>query len=323
MFYLFQKVKFLQILLLVGLLAAVSFFSLLGEASYFCSDGLPYFSGLVRFFTAHPVFAHLSAICVALLEAFLIFRYFNKNAFSDETTFMPACWFLALLFLLDSHQILSSVGLTNLVILLIININGDYQGNQSKNSVFISAILLGLLSLCDLSAVPLFVYYIFILAINRIEKMKDILVAFVGVLLPYVYVFAHRFFTESLDTYWQSFAQIRFHFPLFDIKQYGIPALVAFGLFLLFIPYIIMKLKVHYDNKLMILRKRMLSLNLLFIFMLGVMACSNVPFPHAVGYLAVPLACYFAAYIPHKRISWAHEITLTLLLAALVVMVVL
>ena len=323
MFYLFQKIKFLQFFLLAGLLCAVAFFSLTADVVRTANDAFPYFADFSQFLVSHPNLALFCTIGLALLEVFLIFRYFNKNAFSEENTFMPACWLLALMLLFGTNQFLSTVGLTNLVILLIININRDSQGSDSKNPVFISGILLGLLSLFDWSAAFLFIYYILVLAIDRIFKVKDILVAIVGVLLPYTYLFAYQFFTENITSYWHTISQIQFHFPLFEFKQYSVPALIGFGFFILFLLYIIIKLKVHYDNKLMILRKRMLLLNLLSIFLVGVMVCSNVPFPQSVGYLVVPLACYFAAYIPQKRIVWAHEITLTLLFAALVVMVVL
>ena len=106
------------------------------------------------------------------------------------------------------------------------------------------------------------------LIINRFSKYKDIVVYLLGILTIYLYVFCFYFFTDRLPELGSLLAEVRFSNTFASTAVYSwkeIVLLSATGLSLL---YAIFILKLQYDNKQVLLRKRLMTIHLITISMI-------------------------------------------------------
>ena len=125
---------------------------------------------------------------------------------------------------------------------------------------------------------------------------------------------------DDVAVYAASFQQFHLKFPLLKILSFSLWKIAALAVFILLIPFVLVRLKMLFDNKLVIIRQRYITLNFLFLTLVVMMFLSNIPFPYTMGYLFVPLSFYFTAIISDKRISFIKEVVLFVLVAAVVVL---
>ena len=176
--------------------------------------------------------------------------------------------------------------------------------------------LVGIASLYDLTLLLLAVAVILILVTNRLNTLTDIFVALIGILVPYIYVAAYHFFVGNLTNYLASFSSISLQFPLLAARPSIVSVVCIVVCFVLLI-FILVKLKVRFDYKLIVIRKRFGNIHLLFIVSAAILFLTNLPFPQSLGYLFVPIALYLAAYAPSRRFSITKEVVLTLFITAI------
>ena len=156
--------------------------------------------------------------------------------------------------------------------------------------------------------------------ISQIDKLRSLLAMLCGVLTPYLYLLAHHYFAGSLTQYLQSFSHIHFLFPLFNQHPLSLYTLIAMGVGLLLLIYVMARLRVLYQNKLIVIRRRYLYLCILFCFNIAMLLLSNTPFPYSLSYLLIPVTVYMIAFIPVRNFAISTEILLTILTASFVVM---
>lgn len=323
MFYLLRKSFILQLLAALAALAVGGYFIFSNDLSIsYIDTTLPSAQLLSAYLLSHPAGAKAILFITMLLQGGLFYRYFRNSGFLDEENLLPIFFFFAFLMGMGIFMPVSTAWIMNLTILIVLNINGDIQGKSAKTATLLSGIIIGVASLYDPAAILLLVCYLLLLLINRLEKMKEMLVAICGVLITYIYVFAYHFFKGNLTDYAHSFSAIHFNFPLFTQTHFSLYAIAAAALLLLSLIYIVVRLKVYYDNKLIVMRKRFLALCLLAIFQLVMVIFSNMPFPYSLGYLIIPLSCFFISFIPSRNFAISTELLLCIYTASLVVLAI-
>lgn len=321
MFYLLKKNYLLQIFALVAVLVLCGvqiFFNSL-ETTYLDSC-LPCAAALASAAVSHPLLLKISLFLSLLLQMWLLFRYVSVSGFLEEESILPSSLLFALLLAMGIFQPLSSASITNLAILLVLNLNGDFQGKSAPTTTLISGIIIGLNSLFDIAAALLLLFYVIMLFVNRLEKIKSVLTAICGVILVYIYLFSAHFFRGTLIELWNSFSHLHCSFPIFTQTYFSVYAFIAIALFALFSFYVMVRLKVQYDSKLILLRQRFLFLCVLFVFGILMLLTSNLPFPFSLTYLLIPATCYIVAFIPSRGFSIPAELLLCILSASLIVM---
>ncbi|MCQ2279334.1 MAG: hypothetical protein MJZ49_00850 [Bacteroidales bacterium] len=324
MFYLLRKSFILQLLAALATLAIGGYFIFSNDLSIsYIDTTLPAAQSLSVYLMEHPAGAKAILFIAMLLQGGLFFRYFRNSGFLDEENLLPIFFFLAFLMGMGIFVPVSTAWIMNLSVLILLNINGDIQGKSAKTATLLSGLFIGIASLYDIAAFLLLVCYLLLLLINRLEKMKEMLVAICGLLITYIYVFSYYFFKGNLTDYLHSFRAIHFNFPIFTQTHFSLYAASAAVILILSLVYIIGRLTVYYDNTLIVMRKIFLSLCLLAIFQLIMMVCSNIPFPYSLGYLIIPLTCFFISFIPSRNFSISTELLLCLYTASLVVLAIL
>lgn len=275
---------------------------------------------LTQWMVSHPMGAHFLALMLLLLQAGLLFNYVRASGFLDEENVLSILFFCALSLGMGILTPLSPAWFTNTATLAVLNLSNRTSSARGKTYLLLSGIVLGLSTLFDPAATLLLLFFILNILINQIDKLRDLLATLCGVLLPYLYLLAHHYFAGSLAQYLHSFSEIKLTFPLFTQPQLSLYTLIAMGVGLLLMVYVIARVKVLYQNKLIVIRRRYLYLCILFGFNIIMMLTTNVPYPYSLSYLLIPITVFIIAFIPVRNFSISTEILLLLLTASLVTM---
>lgn len=322
MFYLLKKNYLLQVIALVAVVATGCFFifahpiEVVGFEIWLQRLDAAMLSAI----QTHPTGIKSSLFLILLVQMWLLYRYIRVSGFMDEETVAPLAIALALPLGAGIFTPFSPVWITNLVILIVLNLNLNAQGKSSPTATLLSGVAIGIGSFFDYAAAVVLLYYIIFLLVNRLERIKSVLVALCGVALTYIYLFAYQVFAWSGYKFPELYVFPPLSFPMFTATHLSIYALIAGILFIILSLYIIIRLKVQYDNKLIALRQRYLFLCLLFVFALAIILAGNFAFPYSLGYLIIPVACFIVAITPSHGFSIPLEIMLVLYVAAFIVM---
>ena len=321
MFYLLRKAHLLQLSIgVISLLACVVMIFLKPLDVSLFSNPLPCTCALSQWLLGHPVGTQFFALTLLLLQAALLLSYVRMSGFLDEENVLSILFFCAFSLGMGILLPFSPAWLTNTAILAVLNLINHTSTANSKTALLVAGIVLGTATLFDLTAVLLLVFFILYILINQIDKLRDLLASLCGILIPYLYLIAHHFFTDSLPAYLHSFSQIHLHFPLFSQTHYTLYTFIAMGVALLLTIYVMIRLKVLYNNKLIVIRRRFLFLCVLFCFNIAMLLTTNLPFPCSLTYLLIPVTVFTIAFIPVRNFAISSEILLAILSASFVVM---
>ena len=320
MFYLLRKAHLLQLFAGLIVLLLCGFFIFHKQFNVnILNNTIPCTVALSQWMLLHPLAAQFSALLLLLLQSALLFNFVRKSGFLDEENILSILFFCG--FSLGMGILLppSPAHFTNTAILAVLNLC-NINAERSKSTLLFAGIILGTASLFDLTAILCIVYFLLHVLINQVDKLRDFLASLCGLLLPYLYLFAHHYFANSLPQYLHSFSQIQFHFPLFTQTHYTPYTFIAMAVGLLLTIYVMARLKVLYNNKLIIIRSRFLFLCMLFFFNIAMILTTNVPFPYSLAYLLIPVTVFTIAFIPAHNFAISSEILLAVLTASFVVM---
>lgn len=317
MFYLLQKDLRFQIFVLV-VLSGLFCYQLFALPVAFCSPDsfLPYTQTLRQWVLANPLAARIVTLLLFALQQFQLFSYFKRSKFDDQTSLLP-CAALALFTVAGGPAVICSpVLIANTVLTSLLLLIDDSSHSHQKSKVLLAGILIGIATFFDLSLFLLTAAFLLFLITNRFNSISDIFVHIIGILIPYIYSIAHSFFVESLPQDFATFIQAGLTFPLLTETHPSIVAIISAAVVVLLLIYIFVRLKIHFDYKLIVVRRRFINIHILFVVLVGVVLLTNLPFPASAAYLSVPLSIYLASYAPSRRLTITKEVVFTLFLTA-------
>ena len=321
MFYLLQKDLRFQIFIL-AVLAGLFCYQLFVLPVAFCSPDtfLPYTQSLGKWVSVHPLPARIGILLLFVLQQVMLFLYFKRSKFGEQTSLLP-CAALSLFAVAGGPSaVCSPVLIANTILAGLLLLISDSERGHQKSRVLFSGILMGVATFFDPSLFLLPVGFLFILLTNRFNSVSDIFVTLIGILIPYIYSTAHSFFAGSLPQHFDALSQARLTFPLLTEAQLSVVAAVSGAVAGVLLIYILVRLKIRFDYKLIVVRKRFINIHILFLVLVGVMLLTNLPFPVSTSYLAIPLSIYLASSAPSRRLTITKEVVLTLLLTATILL---
>ena len=321
MFYFLQKHKVLQIIIVIILMIFMCIHLFSASINYnFFEPNLPFSKAIADGMAMHTGLYRGMILLAILLECFLLYNYFKKGAFTDNSTFFPIIWFLVFNTFSCFLFPLSPIFLINLAILFLLNIHTSTSDARLKIQILISGALISLACFYDITAIFLLIYIIISLAINRLEKARDVMVLLIGFLLPILYAGTVYFFQGKFADFTAIWHNVHFHPAIFAMQKISTVMIICLIVFAVMIPYIIIQLKLLFDNKLIVIRKRYISLVVLLFTLLVMILFSQVPLPYSLAYCAVPITYFLTALIPEKKFSVTKEVAIALFAATLIVM---
>jgi len=261
----------------------------------------------------------LKGIIIAILitQTALLQYFFIKKEFVSKNSLLPACFYLSILLLTKSLHILSPFFFTTFFFLLIIAFDYTASSVKIKNNVFWVGIIIAIATCFDHAAILLLIVAIATLFINQFSKMKEIGILFSGFLLVYFYFFSFHFFTDNLDEWLYSFQKIK-ELGVFQTAE-PIDNVKIIALLVLTILYFffIIKFKLLSESKVIVQRKKIITLNTWSLLIIIAVFVSNSSYPYALGYLFFPISVYLSLLAQEKNPFYIQDLISIFTLVAL------
>ena len=303
MFHLLNKNLNIQLFLLV-ILTGWSAWLIFSQMSLQPQEGnMLMYQQLTTWGANHSTFARFLIFAMVLIMTIGVIRQFNNNHFYESRTYMPGVF---LLLLLNCGKFLHSFTpslLTGFFIALILLM---YSSNESsaklKNRIFTFGLTIALSTLMDISAFGIILFLILTISINNVTSIKDNLILFSGLLVPYIYAFAISYIVGTIPAFVQSWRDLVLFEPVKQLPHLRIIDYATSAFFILTIILFIVRDKRFLDNKLIIIRQAFINNHLLLFSMLVFLWLGNVTYPFTLTYLILPVSIYMAiAVIPKQR----------------------
>lgn len=312
MFKFIYKRPIIQLVILV-LLFAYSTYRLISHAEFLLPDGMSNcYKACYNFLSAKPVLTFIVLFAILLLYLFILLRYFNQSSFVETYSYMPAIWSLALMNCMHFFDVITPLYFIILIIALLLLLYLKYEDYNIKHHVFFSGVLVGIASLIDMTAALLIIFVIASLVVNRFSKAKDIVISILGILTTYIYYVSYYFLTDQVELLRWNFATTDFFVFYQVFSPFSIKLLIFTILFFFLTFYSTSKLKLFFDNKLIVLRKRLIAVNIIFATCFIIFICSPLMFKYSLCYFIVPFALYFSLLNLTKGNQWFNDILIIL-----------
>lgn len=269
-----------------------------------------------------PIQGSYVAMCLIiafglLLQLVLVDVYFFRGGFGDSHHLMVVLWFLLIICCGGFVAQLSPVWMSNIILAIIISLNFDYDRGNLKNKDFLSGMLTAVASLFYPPMLFVAFFVVSSLIINRFSKYKDIIVYFLGILTIYLYVFCFYFFTDRLSELGEMLMEVRFYNTFAATTVYSWKEIVLLSATFLSLLYCFFILKIQYDNKPVLLRKRLVTIHLITFSMLMMMIFSPFDIHQSVGFLLIPFTLYYAMLSQMKEHPFVNDLMMLIFVVAL------
>ena len=314
MFYFLNKHSGLQLALSLGLLIW-AWLTIFTQMTFAPVKGPSFlYQAIAPIFLAYPLLMKVTASLMLLLVVFFLQRFFTQCKFSENQTYMPI---LLLLLLLNAGHFLTrftpaffTLFFFSLVNVLMIRVEYDKLIN---NRIYSVGMLVALATLLDVQAVWMVLFLVIALFSNRVTKSKEIIILFLGMVLVYIYLFMFFFMSDRLPEMVEAFR----HFHFFEIIrnftalrpiQYG---LGGYLVLLLILNSVVVK--VFFDNKLIVLRKRLVTTLFHILSCILMLLFSGLAFHDSLLYLMGPLGLLLSMLCLVKRRKFVHDVELMVL----------
>lgn len=243
--------------------------------------------------------SHYVAMCLVLAAGFLIQLllsdvYYFRGGFGDTHHLMVIFWLLLLSCCGGFIHEMSPVWLSNIVLVMIISLNFDYDRGNLKNKDLFSGILTGIGFLFYPPILFIAFFVISSLVINRFSKYKDIIVYILGILLVFLYTFCYYLFTDRLPELYKMLTELKFYVSFLVTGVFSWKEIVLVSAAAVSLLYAVVILKIQYGNKQVLLRKRLMTIHLITITTLLMMVFSPYDIHRSMGFVIIPMTLYYA-----------------------------
>lgn len=303
MFHLLNKNLNIQLFFLV-ILTGWSGWLIFSQMSMLPQEGsMLMFQYLASWWTNHNTLVRIFVFAMVLTMTFGVIKHFDNNHFCESRTYMPGIFFLLLLncgkFL---HTFTPSLLTCFFIALILLMDTPNDSSANLKNRIFTFGLTIALATLLDISAFGIILFLILMISINNVTSIKDNLILFSGLLIPYIYAFAISYIAGTLPVFVQSWRDLTIFEPAKQFSHLRIIDYATLAFFILTIILLIIRDKRFLDNKLIIIRQAFTNNHLLVFSMLVFLWLGNVTLPLALTYLILPVSIYMAiAAIPKQR----------------------
>ena len=180
-------------------------------------DGMPVYQwiySLVNPFAALVI--KLLCIAIVSFEAIYIHFIVVKHEVLYKDSYLPSLMFAVVASCLPEFQQFSPVLLVNLVMLFVMNKSFSLFKEPSPIAlIFDCAFLLAILSLIYLPADLFFILFLIALLVFRPFHWREWIVAFIGFVLPYLFISVYLFWMDGLKQFYLSLFANHFNKRMF------------------------------------------------------------------------------------------------------------
>lgn len=273
------------------------------------------------FLTAHPIYFRIAFGLIVTVQILLFQHFISRHNFLDDGSLMPAIWFLFLSLITIEFPTMSQAFLTNMfmLVLLLLNVNSLNSSNiDNANKMFWSGFTVAMAMLIEPSAILMCILIIVSLILGKTNVIKRLCLASVGLLLPFIYIASVCYITGKTYIITDFLPRMNF-FSMLDIDINSTLFIIFCITLLLSLLYIIPAMKIHYDNKIVLLRKKYVIINTMLLISVLIALIGGHSFREALPYLILPIATYFSMMSQLKRNRIITDIVITAFCAIIII----
>jgi hypothetical protein len=256
-------------------------------------------------------------IAILFIQIALLQLFFIKRELTSKTTLLPACFYISMLLLTKSLITLSPFFFTILFFLIIISSDYTASSVKIKNNVFWVGTIIAIATFFDQSSIVLLIIAISTLFINQFSKMKEIGILFFGFLLVCFYFFSFYFFTDNLNEWVNSFQKIKILGIIHSTQDINNLKIISLLILSILYFFFIIKFKLLSESKVIVQRKKIVTLNTWALLIIIALFLTNSPYPNALGYLFFPISVYLSLLAQEKNPFYFHDLVTIFTLVAL------
>jgi hypothetical protein len=290
------------VLFIYGLLLKLAFFFNPIKPVSQPTDGAVYksFLSIINFVgNSFPVIYPAIAYFFLFTQAAMFNRLVNDKRMIQRPNYLPGMSYLLVTSLFSEWSYLGAPLIINTFLIWIwAKITNLGTASQPKSTLFNIGIIIGLASFIYFPSIAFCLMIIFGLVLTRPFKPAEWVVAFIGIITPYYFVFSYLFLTDKLDRY--KVPKLAFLYPSF-IKNYWTAAAIVLVLFAFFTGCYFVQL--NFRRQLVLSRKSW-TLLLVYLGIAVLLACINNTNTLQIWVLtAIPLSAFIACtfFYPEKR----------------------
>lgn len=311
-----RKIAFQRVLLLG--LSVLAVYTIITQTQPSSEQGVAFlFQSFAQFFSKYIFLGKGIIIAILLFQISLLQYYAVKNEFVAKNSLLPACFYLSILLLTNSLVIISPLFFTLLFFLITISINYTTSSVKLKNNVFWTGVLIAFATCFDISSVILLVLVIVTLIINQFFKIKEIGILLFGFILLYFYFFSYYVLTDNYYEWILTFHQIKILGILNEEIITHVSTLIYLIILGVLYIYFIIRSRLVSESKVVVQRKKIITLNTCSILMIACLFISNISYPYILGYLFVSIAIYLAILAQERNPLYINELTTIIILILL------
>jgi hypothetical protein len=271
------------------------------------------------FFANHPWLIKSATALLLFLNLILIQLFTTKSELFTTTTYFPSIFFLSFLLAINVLSSISILLLMTFFLILLLFLNIDYTGLQSKNIFLFTGMLIALLALTDPLASTLLFFIVIVFIANKFTSFKDLLIVLIGFFSPLIYFFFYYYMKSELAIPIHYFADLQIFNPIFDFQSFTIFHQVAYILLIIVFLYVIVAQQQLFFTKTVMMRRHLSVVNSFALFMLIMLFVSRFSFREALTYLSLPCAILFSLFIDTNKNWIPKDITIVILMILLAV----
>ncbi len=164
---------------------------------------MPLYEILTKPFNSFHFTNAFSAFILTVGEAFLLNYVVNKNEILTKPSFLPALFFIVFMSCDSSLFTLHPLLLASLFLLLAINKSANsYQKDAAFSNAFDAGVLLSLSALFYFPSIVFLPLLGIGFIMFRPFNWREWVISFIGLMLPYIFVFTYYFWNDKLGNWW-------------------------------------------------------------------------------------------------------------------------
>ncbi len=291
-----------------------AFFKIQGHFSlYFDLNPMPLYGLLASFVGTNPLPGVLFSLLLVSLMAFLMVNLNNSLFFINQRTFLPALIYILLSGLFPDYQVMNPAIFSAMFLMLAIRrIMDSYRVQGISYSFFDAGLLIAAGSLFYANVIWFGLLIIIGIALLRMSNMKEILIAIIGLLTPWVLTFG-IYYLAGRDLN-DLVAVIKYNLfakqTVYVFTRYSVAAIVITGIITVIS---IAGLTMEMNKKKIQSRKTFSLLIWMFLISLGVYFIFSSVSVEILWITAIPVSYFIAHYLLFSKSRIIPEIVLTLI----------
>lgn len=313
MFKILNKIIGLQwvLLLILITIAGIQIFS---TSRLMDPTGFPIlYKSIYNILYTNTIVKSITISTILILSLLGVQYYFSKNNFASKSSLLPAIIYLSILVLTGSLKVVSPIFFTNFSIIVILLLNESHYKGLSRINVFYSGMFIGISLFIDPASIVLLLFLIVSMIINTVITPKDLIVSILGIVTIGIYLVAYYFFIDGLEILWANFDQIKWFAIFTTARQLSSLQLIFTLLNFIIIFYLVIKVSLVYENKVIVMRKKIITLNALLLCLMGTILVSGISPEFLFRYFYIPVSLLISILVQSPNRFFIYEILIGLL----------